>query len=182
MSLFNKNYSFRVLVLKFISFVLLNFLFVFQFYFFSNFFFSSRVDEEFVVCLAIFLVFLVFINQIVQGIQDTLKTRSEIYFNSFVLTLNLIRKALKRIKKHNSKFIFSFLYFLSILENFFVTNLVVFYNHSVSMGNYLINTRFKMMIETFLVFYSLNFFVKKNSLVSAYSVELKFEDFLKNLV
>jgi len=176
-----KVYSFRSFVFKFFSFVFYNFLFVFQFYFVTNFFFSSRIDEEFVVCLAIFLVFLLFINQIVQGIQDMLRVRSEIYINSFILTFQLIRKALKRFKKHNSKLLnFSFSY-LSLLENFFLFNLASFYKHSIAISNYFLNGRIKSLIESLLFFYEVNYIVSKEFLHNEYSSELKFELFLRKL-
>lgn len=176
-----KVYSFRSFVFKFFSFVFYNFLFVFQFYFVTNFFFSSKIDEEFVVCLAIFLVFLLFINQIVQGIQDMLKVRSEIYVNSFILTFQLIRKALKRFKKHNSKLLaFSFSY-LSLLENFFLFNLASFYKHSIAISNYFLNSRVKSLIESLLFFYEVNYIISKEFLHVVYSSELKFEIFLRSL-
>lgn len=176
-----KVYSFRSFVFKFFSFVFYNFLFVFQFYFVTNFFFSSRIDEEFVVCLAIFLVFLLFINQIVQGIQDMLRVRSEIYINSFVLTFQLIRKALKRFKKHNSKLLTFSFSSLSVLENFFLFNLASFYRHSTAISNYFLNSRVKSLIESLLFFYEVNYTISRDFLQGAYALELKFEIFLRNL-
>lgn len=175
-------YAFRSLVFKFFSFVFYNFLFIFQLYFSVNFFFSSKIDEEFVVCLAIFLVFFLFINQIVQGIQDMLRIRSEIYINSFIVTFQLIRKALKRFKRHNNKVIMFSSFYLGLVENLFVSNLVSFYKHIMSINNYFLNSRIKSLIESLLFFYELEFSLKREFLNSSYQAEVKFESFLKNLV
>lgn len=177
----SKSYSFRFFVFKFLSFVFYNFLFVFQFYFAVNFFFSNKIDEEFVVCLAIFLVFLLFINQIVQGIQDMLRIRSEIYINSFVVTFQLIRKALKRFKKHNSRLLGFSVSSISILENLFFNNLVSFSRHGMVISNYFLNSRIKSLVDSLLFFYELEFSLKLDSLNFVYDSELKFELFLKNL-
>ncbi len=99
------NYNF--FVLKFFLFILVNFFFIFQSFFSLNFFFSSKIDEELIICFAIFFVFILFINHIVKGLQDMLKARIEIYLNVFLIVFKLLKRSLKRLKKHNNKTVVS---------------------------------------------------------------------------
>lgn len=107
--------------------------------------------------------------------------RSEIYLNSFVITLQLIRKALKRFKKHNYKLVIFSISSLSFFENHFVSNLVSYYKHSLAINNYFLNSKVKAVIDSLILLYELNFWLKKEVYQECYNVELKFESFLFNL-
>ena len=111
-----------------------------------------------------------------------LKIRSEIYINSFIMAFQLIRKALKRFKRHNNKVIMFSSFYLGLLENLFIGNLVSFYKHVMSINNYFLNSRIKSLLESLLFFYELEFSLKREFLNYSYQAEIKFESFLKNLV
>jgi hypothetical protein len=166
------NYNF--FVFKFLLFIILNFLFIFQGFFSLNFFFSSKIDEELIICFAIFFVFILFINHIVNGLQDMLKSRMEIYINIFLLVFKLIKKALKRFKKHNIKTVnvrsSFFLYIFSI----FFHNLSSFFNYQIVLNNYLIQLRFKVLTDSLLADNELKALFLKRNLLQAYNLELKY--------
>lgn len=173
------NYNF--FVLKFFLFILINFFFIFQGFFSLNFFFSSKIDEELIICFAIFFVFILFINHIVKGLQDMLKARIEIYLNVFVIVFKLLRRSLKRIKKHNNKTVSSRnLVFNSLWFNFF-QNLSSFVNHQLSFNNYLIHFRLKTVTDSIVADIELKNTCWKHALVTSYLKELNYFILVKSL-
>jgi hypothetical protein len=166
------NYNF--FVFKFLLFIILNFLFIFQGFFSLNFFFSSKIDEELIICFAIFFVFILFINHIVIGLQDMLKSRMEIYVNIFLLVFKLIKKALKRLKKHNVKTTnIRSSFFLNVFS-VFLHNLCSFFNYQIVFNNYLIQLRFKVITDSLLADNELKSLFLKRNLIQAYNLELKY--------
>lgn len=173
------NYNFAVF--KFLLFVILNFLFFFQSFFSLNFFFSSKIDEELIICFAIFFVFLLFINHIVSGLQDMLRSRIEIYLNVFLLVFKLVRKSLKRFKKHNLKSISVRNSLLFYISSVFFNNLSSFFNYQNALNNYLVNFRFKNLIDALSLDIELKSGYYKKFLVSSYNLELSYLSFLNVL-
>lgn len=171
---------FRALVSKFFFFVLVNFVFFFQIFFSLNFFFFTIIDEELIICCAIFLVFILFINQIVSGLQDMLKARIEIYLNTFLMIFRLLRKALKRFQKHNTKTLDMRDTLLSFLLQIFFKNLFSFSNYQFSLNSYLIQLRFKIIIDFVLSDFELRSNLKKEFIKEAYNKELKYLSLLRN--
>ena len=174
------NYNF--FVLKFFFFILINFFFIFQVFFSLNFFFSSKIDEELIICFAIFFVFILFINHIVKGLQDMLKARIEIYLNVFLIVFKLLKRSLKRLKKHNNKTVISrTLVFNSLWYSFF-QNLSAFANHQLSFNNYLIQLRLKTVTDSIMADIELKTNCWKRSLINSYFKELKYIVLLKYLI
>ena len=174
------NYNF--FVLKFFFFILINFFFIFQVFFSLNFFFSSKIDEELIICFAIFFVFILFINHIVKGLQDMLKARIEIYLNVFLIVFKLLKRSLKRLKKHNNKTVISrTLVFNSLWYSFF-QNLSAFANHQLSFNNYLIQLRLKTLTDSILADIELKTNCWKRSLINSYLKELNYFILLKYLM
>lgn len=166
------NYNFYVF--KFLLFIIVNFLFIFQTFFSLNFFFSSKIDEELVICFAIFFVFILFINHIVTGLQDMLKSRVEVYVNVFLLVFKLLKKSLKRFKKHNVKTVNARNFAFSYIWSIFFQNLVSFSNYQLSVNNYLIQLRFKILIDSLMADAELKSLSWKKALVSAFLMELQY--------
>lgn len=171
------NYNF--FVLKFLFFIFLNFLFIFQSFFSLNFLFSSRIDEELIICFAIFFVFILFITQIVNSLQDMLKTRIDLYVNVFLLVFKLIRKSLKRFKKHSSKTLSMKNVFLAHVSTIFFKNLSVFYSLQVALNAYVLNLRFKVLVESLKVDSELKSVLDKEASVKAYELELLYFKLLR---
>jgi hypothetical protein len=174
------NYNF--FIFKFLLFIIVNFLLIFQGFFSLNFFFSSKIDEELIICLAIFFVFVLFINHIVTGLQDMLRSRSEIYINVFLLVFKLLRKSLKRFKKHNYKTLAARSFVFSFLWNAFFTNLVSYSAYQNSLNNYLIHLRLKTVLDVIIADSELRLLSKKRSLLNAFFDELKYFSLLRNFI
>ena len=92
-----------------------------------------------------------------------LKSRMEIYINIFLLVFKLIKKALKRFKKHNIKAVnVRSSFFLHIFSIFF-HNLSSFFNYQIVLNNYLIQLRFKVLTDSLLADNELKtLFLKRN--------------------
>jgi hypothetical protein len=176
------NYNFYVF--KFLLFIVVNFLFIFQAFFSLNFFFSSKIDEELIICFAIFFVFILVINHIVTSLQDMLRARVEVYVNLFVMTFKLLRKALKRFKKHNERTSSARdSAFTSVLVIFF-RNLSAFANYQTLLNNYFIQLRLKSVVDTISVDLELKSLTRRKALVIAYTMELNYLNsvhFLRNI-
>lgn len=171
------NYNF--FVFKFLLFIVVNFLFIFQGFFSLNFFFSSKIDEELVICFAIFFVFVLFINHIVTGLQDMLKARSEIYINVFLLVFKLLRKSLRRFKKHNYKTVTARSFAFSFIWNAFFANLSSYFSYQNSLNNYLIHLRLKTVLDVIIADSELKLLSKKRSLLSAFFDEINYFTLLR---
>jgi hypothetical protein len=161
-------------VLKFFLFIFLNFVFIFQFFFSFNFFFSSVIDEEFVICLAIFFVFILFINQIVHGLQEMLKAKIDMYFNIFLLLFKLLKKGLRRLKKHNIKTISTKLNLYSFLFHIFLKNLSSLFEYQNSLFVYLLNFRLRVISELVLIDFELRDFLQRKFFMESFFVELEY--------
>lgn len=166
--------NYNLFVMKFFLFILLNFLFIFQAFFSLNFFFSSKIDEELVICFAIFFVFVLFINHIVNALQDMLKSRIENYVSVFLLCFKLIKKAVHRFKKHNSKTnAFRHMFFHNTISLFF-SNLSSFAIYQTSLNNYLVNFRLKLLSDSILAESELRSDLFKKFYNFSYNMELKY--------
>jgi hypothetical protein len=170
------NYNFYVF--KFLLFIVLNFLFIFQVFFSLNFFFSSKIDEELVICFAIFFVFILVINHIVTSLQDMLRARVEVYVNLFIMTFKLLRKALKRFKRHNDKTIGAKNSMFSSILTIFYKNLSAFANYQTLLNNYMVQLRLKSVVDSISVDLELKSINRRKALIVAYSMEL---DYLKSV-
>lgn len=166
------NYNFYVF--KFLVFIVINFLFIFQTFFSLNFFFSSRIDEELIICFAIFFVFVLVINHVVMSLQDMLQARVEVYVNLFVMTFKLLRKALKRFKKHNERTVSARNSMFSSILMIFYRNLNSFANYQVLLNNYLIQLRLKSVVEAISADFELKLLNRRKALLSAYVMELNY--------
>lgn len=166
--------SYNLYVFKFLLFVVINFLFIFQTFFSLNFFFTSKLDEELIICFAIFFVFILVINHIVISLQDMLRTRVEVYINLFVLTFKLLRKALKRFKKHNEKVIHTRELMFGLIVTVFFRNLSAFASYQVLLNSYLIQLRVKTVIDAIGVDLELKSINRRRALLVAYSMELNY--------
>jgi hypothetical protein len=164
---------------KFFLFILLNFFLFFQFFFSLNFFFSALVDEELIICVAIFLVFILFINHIVSGLQNVLKARIEIYLNVFLLVFRLLRKVIRRFKKHNLKALNARAALLFFFVQMFLKNLTSFSNYQNALILYVMHIRFKSIIDSVIADFDLRSHLKKRFLKEAYSRELQYFQMLK---
>ena len=173
------NYNF--FVLKFLFFIFLNFLFIFQTFFSLNFLFSSRIDEELIICFAIFFVFVLFITQIVNSLQDMLKTRIDLYINVFLLVFKLIRKSLKRFKKHSLRTLNMRNAFLYHVSTIFFKNLAVFHVFQISLNVHVLNLRFRILIESVRADMELKSALEREALLRAYDLELRYLTLLRVL-
>jgi hypothetical protein len=173
------NYNF--FVFKFLLFILINFIFIFQIFFSLNFFFSNKFDEELVICFAIFFVFVLFINQIVTGLQDMLKTRVEIYLNIFLLVFKLLRKCLRRFKKHNNRTVLCRAAVFSHLYNVFFQNLTFFTSFQVYVNNYFTQVRLKSIIDSVMIESELKMSSLRKALSDCYKREIKYFNLAKFL-
>lgn len=173
------NYNFYVF--KFLLFIVLNFLFIFQIFFSLNFFFSSKIDEELVICFAIFFVFILVINHIVTSLQDMLRARVEIYVNLFIMTFKLLRKALKRFRKHNDKTTNTRDSMFSSILTIFYKNLNAFANYQTLLNNYLIQLRLKSIVDSISVDLELKSLNRRKALILAYNMELEYLKAIRHL-
>jgi hypothetical protein len=170
------NYNF--FVFKFLLFIIINFLFIFQTFFSLNFFFSSKIDEELIICFAIFFVFVLFINHIVNGLQDMLKARVEIYLNVFLIVFKLLKKSFKRLKKHNVKTNVARNFVFNSIWTAFFQNLSSFLNYQASISNYLIQLRLKTVTDSIIADLELKNGSWKRALVNAYLMEIQYFFFI----
>lgn len=166
--------NYNLFVLKFFLFVLINFFFIFQTFFSLNFFFSTKIDEELIICFAIFFVFILFINHIVKGLQDMLKSRIEIYINVFLIVFKLLRRSLKRLQKHHNKTAVARNAVFNLVWSSFFQNLSSFLNSELSFNNYLIHLRLKTVTDSILADFELKLNTWNRSLYLAYSQELTY--------
>jgi hypothetical protein len=166
--------NYNLYVFKFLLLIVVNFLFIFQTFFSLNFFFSSKIDEELIICFAIFFVFILVINHIVTSLQDMLQGRIDVYVNLFIMTFKLLRKALKRFKKHNERTLGAReLAFTFVLAVFF-RNLSSLANYETLLNNYLIQLRLKLVIDAISVDLELKSQVYRKALLMAYLLELNY--------
>jgi len=169
------------LVSKFFLFILINFFLFFQLFCSLNFFFSALIDEELIICVAIFLVFILFINQIVLGLQSVLRTRIEIYLNVFLIVFRLLRKVIKRFKKHNLKSLSGRASLLLFFLQVFFKNLASFLSYQNTLNLYITHIRFKSIIDFVVVDFDLRSKLKKGFLKGAYLRELRYFELIKYL-
>jgi hypothetical protein len=141
--------------------------------------FSSRIDEELIICFAIFFVFILFITQIVSSLQDMLKTRIDLYVNVFLLVFKLIRKSLKRFKKHSSKTLGMKNIFLAHVSTIFLKNLSIFYTFQIALNVYVLNLRFKILVESLRADAELKSVLEKEALLKASDLELLYLKLLR---
>jgi hypothetical protein len=170
-----------LIISKFFVFILINFIFFYQFFFSLNFFFFTLLDEEFIICLAIFFVFILFVNQIARGVQEMLKSRIEIYVNIFLLLFKIMKKGLRRFKKHNNKTIIIRRHFFSFLSQIFLKNLSSFSDYQNFLNNYFIHLNLKNVNELVLIDLELRNFLQKKFLKEAFEKELNFLNSVKFL-
>lgn len=166
------NYNF--FVFKFLLFIIINFLFIFQTFFSLNFFFSSKIDEELIICFAIFFVFVLFINHIVNGLQDMLKSRVEIYLNVFLIVFKLLKKSFRRLKKHNFKTTVARNFVFTSIWTIFFQNLSSFLNYQSSLNNYLIQLRLKTVTDSIVADLELKNHSWKRALINSYLTEIQY--------
>lgn len=173
--------SYSFFVLRFLLFILLNFFFLFQSFFSLSFFFSSKIDEELIICLAIFFVFILFINHIIAGLQDMLKSKIDIYTSLFLLIFKILRKSLKRLRKHEQKAVLARGVLFSFFYTTFSQNLFAYNNFQVSLNNFLIQMRLRIIFDSIMADIELKSFSKKRSLAFAYDREFNYFKFVKLL-
>lgn len=166
------NYNF--IVLRFFLFVLINFFFCFQFFFSLNLFFSGAIDEELIICIAIFFVFILFINQIISGLHEMLKARVDAYLNIFLLSFKLLRKGLKRFKKHIQKSAVIRSWSFAFLFQIFLKNLSSFFICQIFMNIYWLNFCLKNVGELILGDFLLKNTLKERFFFRSFVNELKY--------
>jgi len=97
------------------------------------------------------------------------------------MTFKLLRKALKRFKKHNERTLWARDSAFAGIQTIFFRNLSGFANYQTLLNNYLIQLRLKLVIDAISIDLELKSLVYREALVAAYTAELRYMHSLRFL-